>query len=241
MTKDYIRSIYKYIRETYKSYSGLHPVDRITCIQSPALIECLKNCMNLLDHRTIKVADIDIELIACNSKQDKRKNELNPDKQLVRFQFLEMLVRLAIDKYFKTGECKAFQEAVIKAFEVNYIPHFNDFDSSLFRWDKLYKSENDIVLTRLQIALRSLYLKIIQLESEKKEKVQKFIFIDDFQDMMIGAELFADQVSYAQIGQAYALSMQTNVNEIESDNHLCMSFKEFLEAIARCADMFTLD
>ena len=68
MTKDYIRSIYKYIRETYKSYSGLHPVDRITCIQSPALIECLKNCMNLLDHRTIKVADIDIELIACNSK-----------------------------------------------------------------------------------------------------------------------------------------------------------------------------
>ena len=35
--------------------------------------------------------------------------------------------------------------------------------------------------------------------------------------------------------------MQTNLNEIERGHHLQMSFIEFLEALARCADRFELD
>lgn len=58
---------------------------------------------------------------------------------------------------------------------------------------------------------------------------------------MIGAELFHEGFSYPQIGQCFALAMMTNINEIESDDHLTMSFYEFLEALARCANNFTLE
>ena len=35
--------------------------------------------------------------------------------------------------------------------------------------------------------------------------------------------------------------MMTNKNEVENDKHLNMSFCEFLEALARCADKFDLE
>jgi hypothetical protein len=37
-----------------------------------------------------------------------------------------------------------------------------------------------------------------------------------------------------EINLYFFLSMQTQVNEIDSDRHQCMSFFEFLEAICRC-------
>lgn len=37
------------------------------------------------------------------------------------------------------------------------------------------------------------------------------------------------------------MAMMTNLKEIETDRHLNMSFIEFLEALARCADRFELD
>ena len=35
----------------------------------------------------------------------------NPDLALIRFEYIELLVRIAIEKYKKTGECKTACEA----------------------------------------------------------------------------------------------------------------------------------
>jgi hypothetical protein len=52
---------------------------------------------------------------------------MNPDRQLIRFQFLEILVRLAIEKFFKSSVCKTFDQAVIKFFEDHALPYFKQF------------------------------------------------------------------------------------------------------------------
>lgn len=56
--------------------------------------------------------------------------------------------------------------------------------------------------------------------------------------MIIGADLYSDKLSSMQISQIFALSMQTNVNEVETDTHLQMTLFEFIEAIGRVADQF---
>lgn len=53
---------------------------------------------------------MDLDYVATNTNSDS-KNHLNPDRSLVRYEFLELLVRLSGDKYVKTGEAKNYTDA----------------------------------------------------------------------------------------------------------------------------------
>lgn len=50
-------------------------------------------------------------MIACNGGK-RTQNYLSPDKALIRCQFIEVLVRLSIDKYYKTKVVETISEAV---------------------------------------------------------------------------------------------------------------------------------
>ena len=52
----------------------------------------------------------------------------NPDKALVRFQFLEMFFRLANDKYIRTGILKNYADAVFRILK-DFKLFFENFDS----------------------------------------------------------------------------------------------------------------
>ena len=54
-------------------------------------------------------------MIATSSVQ-KGVNYLNPDKVLVRYKFMEILVRISADKYIKSGKCKKYSEALNELF-----------------------------------------------------------------------------------------------------------------------------
>lgn len=64
--KDYIKEQYKSMRETYKYYAGVSPLGRIMCTGSGIISEILNNCNSFIDGRTIKLSDVDLQVIACN-------------------------------------------------------------------------------------------------------------------------------------------------------------------------------
>lgn len=109
--KAYLKSQYKYIREAYKYYSGVSPQGRMPCMMSGTIGEMFSNCPDFLDGKSIKISDIDLQVIACNGGR-KSNNWLSPNNALVRFQILEVLVRLSVDKYIKTNVCQTYSEAV---------------------------------------------------------------------------------------------------------------------------------
>ncbi len=77
--------------------------------------EIVYNCPSLIDSKHVKLSDVDLEFISTKAgTAHKTKN--NPDRQIIRFQFLELFVRLALDKYFKSGVCETMFEAVKKFF-----------------------------------------------------------------------------------------------------------------------------
>jgi len=110
--KAYLKSIYKQIREVYKYYSGLSPLGgRITCAGPGTMTELIHHCPDFIDGKTVKISDIDFQMIACNGGK-KVNTWLSPDKALVRFQMMEFLVRLSIDKYIKPKITESYLEAI---------------------------------------------------------------------------------------------------------------------------------
>jgi len=99
---DYLKSIYPAIREVYKFYAGVSPCSNVPCISQNAFIEIV-NMTNIIDMKELKLSDIDLEFTA--TKAGNKKNKLNPDKWwLVRYQLMEILVRIALKKYFKPSK-----------------------------------------------------------------------------------------------------------------------------------------
>lgn len=54
----------------------------------------------------MNVSEIGIDFAAANVIDGSLKSKMIPDKQLVRFQFMEIFVRLALNKFYKTKICK---------------------------------------------------------------------------------------------------------------------------------------
>ena len=88
-------------RETYKYYSGVDPVGLISSIGNNVCSEIISGCREFIDGKTFKLTDLDLNFVATNSGI-KKNNPRNPERQLVRYQFMEFLVRITIDKFVKS-------------------------------------------------------------------------------------------------------------------------------------------
>ena len=53
----------------------------------------------MVDKETLKLADVDIEFISTNAGM--KNKMLDPERQIVRYELLEILVRVGIQKFHK--------------------------------------------------------------------------------------------------------------------------------------------
>ena len=72
--------------------------------------------------------------------------------------------------------------------------------------------------------------------THRKPGDKMFMAVDEFENVLADAGLVSDSFGSRDINVCFNLSMMTQVNEIEKDRHLRMTFVEFLEAFARAAD-----
>ena len=202
--KAYLKSIYKHIREVYKYYAGIAPSGRVFSIGPGTLTEIMNQCEDFVDHKAIKISDIDLGVIACNGGM-RVTNWLNPEKNLVRYQMLEVLSRLSIDKYYKTGTCPTISEAIIMTSEKHFKPYFEQFDCHKFRKERLWREEIDILYTRFFDGLKTVYAKNtgrFAMPGMKNTPMS----LDEFVDMFVKAELVDDHFGQREIGPMYNLA-----------------------------------
>ena len=95
------RLLAKYSVETFKHFGSLQPAGEVVSIGLNALTEMIFQ-MNVMDGKYIRFADIDLDFYAANFLDPTLGLGKVPEKQLVRFQFTEMLVRLAVTKHIKS-------------------------------------------------------------------------------------------------------------------------------------------
>lgn len=95
--KEVLRGYYPYLFTAFKFYASTLIGASIPSISMNAFAEFIQST-TILDGK-IKNNDIDLNFISTNGKDVNYPNVY--EKALVRYQFMEVLVRVAMDKYFR--------------------------------------------------------------------------------------------------------------------------------------------
>ena len=97
--------------------------------------------------------------------------EGNDDNALVRFEFIEMLLRLSKAKYVDTGELSSISESLEKIFVAHIMPMEEKLIAyQKWRYEQLHTNEiNDLLLINLN-ALRKLYDFIAKIKDYPRQK-----------------------------------------------------------------------
>jgi hypothetical protein len=152
------------------------------------------------------------------------EQEDNPDRDLCRFEFYEILARLGAAKYKDSGQAKTWDAATRILIEQNVLPNNPNMGGQSFRdkwiWtlpiDDLFR----VNLENLQ-KLHSLY------STDRKVRLD----VDGCLEMMESV-----QIGESEMRIAYSFSKMTIVDEMDQKNRYGnMNITELIDFICRCA------
>lgn len=87
--------------------------------------------------KKLKPDDIDRLFIENNALKDQRKSIFNPDKALCRFEFLSVMIRLAVKKYCEQGDAESEVDAVQRLWTEYLEPHkIDSFQGDPYYYDQ---------------------------------------------------------------------------------------------------------
>ncbi|KAG2438847.1 hypothetical protein HXX76_005387 [Chlamydomonas incerta] len=206
------------------------------------LDEC---CIADSDSQYCKRSDCDTVFIVCNFQPDKKSAEaqVNMENAMMRYEFLEAIVRLAISKYGKGQATDDLPTAVAMLLEKNIIPNLVPgavIASNTFRNERLYNEEVDLVFKKHSVLLKALYSRY-RLKPVGGGLRPKVLKLDGWQQFMNDATLVDSQFTLQDASLAYLWARMYTIDEIKDyARYTCLSFTDFLEALGRVADMKAL-
>lgn len=228
--KSFLRKNYKGFKDTYKHFASYSPQGSLFCVPLNAFADlCTQSNLTA----AVKIADLDLQFKATNYS-DVKTNPRNPQNALIRHQFLEIFVRIAIDKYVKTGEERRLAPSMSHLYAEYLQDFFEKHDSNRWRWSRYLNEDCDKVLKTYLSMLQIVYNTNSRMQVKPGQKA--FMCLPEFQFVCTAAGLMNDHFTARDIDFCFNLSMMTQVDELTSDRHCQMSLVEFLEALGRVAD-----
>lgn len=98
----------------------------------------------------------------------------------------------------------------------------------------IWKEDVDYTLKISLDPLKMLYKRFIGKNSLPGG--QQYMSLTEFTECIIRSDCLSKNFGAAQIGNQYNQAMMTQVDEIEKDKHINMTFVEFLDALVRVAE-----
>ena len=232
--KQILRERYKKLVETYKNLSA-YLGWKIWQIGQNQITEFAQSCTDLLDSKylindvLVKVTEVKSNMI---DKQERKKNINIPDN-IIRHQFMMLLVKIAKDKYFRTKQIGSIPESVNYAFEHNYNSYINLFDNNKWRKERYYNEEVDNIL-KAHIPIFDGVFCSYAPQQIMGRKDSFWMTLDNFS--LICQSLMDSDFPVKEVPIIFSISMRLTTNEINYDKQYNMVFFEFLEAICRFID-----
>lgn len=198
--------------------------------------------VNIIDGKDLKLSDIDFEFIA--TKAGNKNKPLNPERWLVRYQLMEIFVRIALHKFFKTQKevtdpaTKLTESgSIMKLFNEYLLGQFKKYDCNKWRVEKLWTKTNDEIIKSHLKTIKRLY----EMYSGKHTLPgkTKFTSLDEFMVMISNSGILkSGSIGAGEIGSMFNISMMTQVDELDNTRHMEMTMIEFIEAICRVGSYF---
>ena len=236
MTEEEKKEIKQELGEGYKTFKALYKyLSGVGTGSGGGVFSIPLNCytdfvkqIELVNGKDIRFAESDTLFLTMNKRS--KNHYLNPGVALVRFQFLEILARLALKRYEDTNIAKSKGEAIKIMYERNIYPSYKE-DPQQFRNEKYWVEEVDNIY-KSHLPLMEYLFKNYG-GTHMKPGDQWFMTTDELEAIFADANLINDQLVSRDIAVYYNLAMMTQVDELSKDRHLRMNFIEFLEAFAR--------
>lgn len=164
--------------------------------------------------------DMDIIYKQCTSRHN-NVTRLQTQLALMRFQFMEIIVRLAIDKYYNNGTCNSIHEALQRLYEQDGLEHKIESvqDSQDWRDTMYWTPQCNKVATENSILLSQLYTLAVNLRQLNYFTTNKFVTPSAFRELMVRAKLIDEQNVERNINLGYTLSVQMVIDEVGSDRY----------------------
>ncbi|KAL4466565.1 hypothetical protein ABPG72_010616 [Tetrahymena utriculariae] len=231
--KEFLRSKYKHIKETYKHFASLAPIQDIWCIQNGPWLELI-SLINIIDSK-VKDADINLKWTATISGGDK-SNYRNPERGINRHQLMEALVRIAEEKYIlKYGKVNTFYEATKMLWEEHLESLFVEkYNQHKWRVEQYWIEEIDLCLKNYKKIIDHIYKKFAKLKVKPGQP--PFMCLEELNKIVTVAGLLEDEHFGSSVANmAFNFSMMTQIDELQNDRIFQMSQVEFYEALTRIA------
>ena len=174
----------------------------------------------VLDHKHLNKATLDICFVAVNVDEDDLDD--NPAQELCRYEFLEVIVRMALYKYKDLPLTQA--EMTTKLINEHIFKYADPSKAIKFRREKLYTYEVNSVLEANLSQCQSLFGKI-------RERAGKWISLEGYKSMISKTGIMLRE---EEIIKVYAFSKMSILDEMAAaDSYDRLLFVEFLESIGR--------
>ncbi|EAR90533.1 hypothetical protein TTHERM_00120790 (macronuclear) [Tetrahymena thermophila SB210] len=241
LCKQILRKKYRMIKNCYKFFSSVSMVGDVPGIAQNQFSNLLLKC-KVADGKLLKISDGDICFITTNASLEKNADHQhrNPDKQIVRHQFMEAIARLALDKYYRNNYASTSQDSLnLFLDDPLLIEKFLEVgDPQEWRDTRYWNEECDNVLKQYLG-----FIKILWESIADSKKVEKRYFLNyktmnvyELQEMIKQYDLLDDFLTERDVLLSFNLAMMTQENELSCDKYIQMNFVEFLECLARLAE-----
>ena len=179
------------------------------------------------------------------SEEQRAKNAANVDRALMRFEFVQAVVRIAIAKHVKSGATQSVAKATERLITESILPRVPRealHDSDVFRRSRLYTREVHEVFAVHNASLSALYeafananksnnVRDTQAETRAKDKVMD---LGEWDMLLNMAQLIDDDFTRRQAALCFVWSQAFCTDDMKRRIVLThLSYVDFLEALAR--------
>ena len=228
--KNCVKHYYPLLKLAYKTLSAYGGSD-IFSIGTNIFTDFMNEC-KIVDN-LYGLSDFGVNL---NSTLiQKEKGQLyNPGNSLVRYEFIEILVRIAGDRYVRNKIYSTINDSIERLIKDHLISIFSKFRFDKWRLESYLCEEVDLVLRANKEVFNSLFKKYSGKRTLPGKK--KFMSLEEFRSLCTDAGLIGDNFATREVDVCFNQAMMTQIDELYSKKHMEMSYVEMLEAISRALD-----
>ena len=228
-----LKKAYWSIRDAFKYYSSISSSTGswTFALSLNSYTDYLKYA-GVYKNKNITITDTDTLFFTTNKRE--KATILNPGNALIRYQFLEIMFRLALKHSKRTDPAESIQEFTTKIIE-NSLKAGKAQEFRIKRywnehWDNVYRFHLEL--------LKEVYNNYSGALTKPGE--ERYMSPGEFERIFIAANLFSPTFANRDVYVWFNMAMQSRVDEHTSDAHLKMTFVEFMEAIGRAAELMSL-
>ncbi|KAE9347737.1 hypothetical protein PF008_g7688 [Phytophthora fragariae] len=204
----------------------------ITCVPWSGYTEFLSEA-RILDEQSeyCSLPDLENVFVAANLElTQEAKEKDNPDRSLTRFEFLECVIRIAMNKYFRTNVCDTPAKAVDKLMQENVLPVTPE-DANELRTRFLYTEEVSDVFTEHITLLQELY--DAQMGKYCKPGEKKGMHFVEFLALLEKYQIFSDSFRVRDVKDPFLACKLVVLDEMSTMGHKKLYLTDFMEIILR--------